>query len=138
MNTSVTLTLMDEDRIADEFVFTDRTRCIVGRARDCDINVPADVLHQDVSRHHCEFEIEPPSIRLRDLGSLNGTRVNGVKVGRRDNPKSSDDETIGASQAIDLNPGDEVTLGQHTTLRVSVSPPPEYAILGFDRAHARN
>src|SRR5262249_17306558 len=32
------------------------------------------------SRHHCILEIAPPQCFLRDLGSLNGTFVNGIKV----------------------------------------------------------
>ena len=32
-----------------------------------------------VSRHHFLLEISPPTVRLRDLGSLNGTNVNGVR-----------------------------------------------------------
>jgi pSer/pThr/pTyr-binding forkhead associated (FHA) protein len=138
MSTTVTLTLINEDEIADEFVFTDRTRCVVGRSHDCDISVPADMLHQDVSRHHCEFEIEPPSVRLRDLGSLNGTQVNGVRIGQRENLKWADDETIGASRAVQLNPGDEVKLGQHTTLRVNVFPAAEDSIQAFNDAEARH
>jgi pSer/pThr/pTyr-binding forkhead associated (FHA) protein len=137
MNSTVTLTLIKDEDVAGEFSFSERAQCIVGRSRDCEICVPADIQYQDVSRHHCEFEIDPPSVRLRDLGSLNGTFVNGVKVGQRENLKWAEDETIGASGAVTLSPGDEVHLGQHTTLRVSVFPPPEYAVRGSRGGHER-
>jgi pSer/pThr/pTyr-binding forkhead associated (FHA) protein len=129
MNPTVTLTLVKEDEVAGEFAFTDHRRCVVGRSLDCDIQIPADTLFQDVSRHHCEFEIDPPVVRLRDLGSLNGTEVNGVRIGQRDRLKwPAEDCTIGASAAVELNPGDEVKLGQHAKLRLSVSSAPDQSI----------
>jgi pSer/pThr/pTyr-binding forkhead associated (FHA) protein len=66
-----------------EYVFTGRGHCILGRAEDCDIQVPLDQAHADVSRHHCLFDLDPPDIRVRDLGSRNGTYVNGAKIGQR-------------------------------------------------------
>src|SRR5262245_38577503 len=42
----------------------------------------ADVLLHDetVSRFHCEISVAQGKITIRDLGSRNGTRVNGVSV----------------------------------------------------------
>ncbi len=34
----------------------------------------------EVSRRHVSIEVEGPQLRLRDLGSTNGTRVNGLRV----------------------------------------------------------
>jgi pSer/pThr/pTyr-binding forkhead associated (FHA) protein len=36
-----------------------------------------------ISRYHCLLDINSPDIRVRDLGSLNGTIVNGKKIGQR-------------------------------------------------------
>ena len=33
-----------------------------------------------VSRHHCEIRLQPDGYVMRDLGSTNGTRVQGVRV----------------------------------------------------------
>jgi pSer/pThr/pTyr-binding forkhead associated (FHA) protein len=33
-----------------------------------------------ISRHHCELAIDPPTIRVQDLGSQNGTYINGKPV----------------------------------------------------------
>src|SRR4051812_33438102 len=60
MSTVVKLTLLERGSVAGEFVFSRPSRCVVGRALDCDIAVPADTQHQDVSRHHCAFDIDPP------------------------------------------------------------------------------
>jgi signal transduction histidine kinase len=50
--------------------------CVVGREPDCGIT-----LHDsEVSRKHAEFVCEGEVVRLRDLGSSNGTFVNGQSV----------------------------------------------------------
>jgi hypothetical protein len=64
---------------------------VVGAERDCDLR-PASPL---LSRHHCVFKKDEYSLRIRDLGSTNGTFVNGRRI---------------FSEAI-LKPGDEVTIG---------------------------
>jgi serine phosphatase RsbU (regulator of sigma subunit) len=51
-------------------------RVVLGRSHDCDLILP-DVL---LSRRHAEIVRRPPGFFLRDLGSLNGTRLNGVLV----------------------------------------------------------
>jgi DNA-binding winged helix-turn-helix (wHTH) protein len=48
----------------------------VGRAKDCDIVV----LERQVSRHHARIERDTSGFVLRDLGSKNGTFVNGESV----------------------------------------------------------
>lgn len=53
-----------------------RPRTVVGRQTDCNLRVPA----VDVSRRHCEVTQEGDSLTVRDLGSRNGTFVNGQKV----------------------------------------------------------
>ena len=64
---------------------------VLGRARDCDC-VLAD---QSVSRRHAELRREGEGWLLRDLGSRNGTRVNGVRL--------LDEAEVG--------PGDRVSFG---------------------------
>jgi serine phosphatase RsbU (regulator of sigma subunit) len=51
-------------------------RVVLGRAHDCDLILP-DVL---LSRRHAEIVHRAQGWVLRDLGSLNGTRLNGVRV----------------------------------------------------------
>jgi sigma-B regulation protein RsbU (phosphoserine phosphatase) len=58
-------------------VFALRADCVVlGRSHDCDLILP-DVL---LSRRHAEIVRTARGWSLRDLGSLNGTRLNGVRV----------------------------------------------------------
>jgi serine/threonine-protein kinase len=57
-----------------EFTYEEAASLMVGRRdpsghADIQIN-PADPY---VSRHHCQFEIEPPEVMVRDINSANGT-----------------------------------------------------------------
>jgi len=63
---------------------------IVGRRQDCDLCVPLMV----ISRRHCSFNMDEGVLSVRDLGSSNGTFVNGERV-----------------EEADLSPGDKVTIG---------------------------
>src|SRR5262245_64113970 len=60
-----------------QFTFEEPARCVVGRAEDCDIQFLPQPEHANVSRHHCVLDINPPMVTIRDLGSRNGTYVNG-------------------------------------------------------------
>jgi len=55
----------------------------------------------------------PPNLRVRDLGSSNGTFVNGEKVGQC---MAADDDNaeaqIAGSQEYELKSGDELRLGR--------------------------
>lgn len=65
---------------------------IVGREEDCHLRPNSDL----VSRHHCVFTVDEYGIRLRDLGSTNGTFVNGERI----------------KGGVTLNPGDKVSIGK--------------------------
>ena len=64
---------------------------LVGREQDCHLRPNSDL----VSRHHCVFSIDDYAIRLRDLGSTNGTRVNGTNLRGEVILKSGDRVSIG-------------------------------------------
>jgi serine/threonine-protein kinase len=114
----ITLTITKGVLKGEEYVFHDSARLVLGRSPDCDIALPMDLLHRDISRHHCSFEIDPPTVRVRDLNSLNGTYVNGEKIGQRPNPPAlteSDYERC----TRELRDGDEVRVGD-TAIRIGV------------------
>jgi pSer/pThr/pTyr-binding forkhead associated (FHA) protein len=95
-----------------EYVFEAPTRCIIGRADDCDIRLPGDYWHSDISRHHCVLEIDPPAIRVRDLGSRNGTYVNGQKIGQRPPQQTAEAADSRMFADRELKEGDEVQVGR--------------------------
>ena len=55
---------------------SDKDRCTVGTDRANDVVLD----DRSVSRFHCELHIDERGPRIRDLGSRNGTRVDGVRV----------------------------------------------------------
>jgi pSer/pThr/pTyr-binding forkhead associated (FHA) protein len=49
---------------------------VIGRREDCDLRIAVG----DVSRKHCKLIVDDQSVRVEDLGSSNGTYVNGERV----------------------------------------------------------
>ena len=53
-----------------------RATLTIGRGDECNVRIPA----ASVSRKHCELVVEDDRLRVKDLGSANGTYVNGDRV----------------------------------------------------------
>jgi pSer/pThr/pTyr-binding forkhead associated (FHA) protein len=120
--TRVILEVKDDTFPEKELIFTNHAHCVLGRAEDCDIRFPRDELHRDVSRHHCELDVDPPTIRVRDLGSRNGTYVNGRKIGQQDDTEQPEAARASAAAAAELHAGDELRVGG-TIFRVAIDDP---------------
>ncbi len=72
-------------------------RIVIGRREDCDLQ-----LHDAaVSGRHCEFHFDGSQWWITDLGSRNGTQVNGSAIKHRL-----------------LSPGDEIMIGNHLRFRL--------------------
>jgi pSer/pThr/pTyr-binding forkhead associated (FHA) protein len=67
----------------------DHVMIVVGRDRRCDVRIASC----RVSRRHCCLVLGGGSVLVRDLGSTNGTRINGRRV-----------------EAGVLRPGDELAI----------------------------
>jgi serine/threonine protein kinase len=119
MPAKVTLTVTDGKLRGQQFVFADRTTCIVGRADDCEPRLPDDNDHKTISRHHCLLDINPPDLRVRDFGSLNGTYVNGAKIGQRQPGQTPEQAAQQRFPEHDLKDGDRIELG-HTVFKVGI------------------
>ncbi len=83
------------------YTYTEPSECTVGRAIDCDIQLPVNA-EKDISRHHCVFEIEPPQIWVQDLDSKNGTFINDLRI-----------TSAPHQDMYELRDGDEVRVGQY-------------------------
>jgi hypothetical protein len=59
--------------------FLEKAVSLVGRGEDCDIILP----DASVSSHHCKIMLEKHCIRVVDLGSTNGTRINNQIIAER-------------------------------------------------------
>ena len=64
----------------------------IGRHDDCLIRIKSSM----VSRRHCELFEASDKLAIRDLGSSNGTFVNGKKVAGQQVLKAGDELTVGA------------------------------------------
>lgn len=53
-----------------------RARLLIGRAEECDVRP----LSEEVSRRHCQVLKETDHVAVEDLGSRNGTFVNGKRI----------------------------------------------------------
>jgi len=108
------VSLRFKDRELDHWVF-DKPQLKIGRTPDNDIVID----NLAVSRLHAILENDKGSYYVRDCDSLNGTVVNGKKVGR-----------------ARLNDGDVVSIGKHSIVfrrQGGRALPVEDAIQGFDQ-----
>jgi len=117
MLTAIRLTVLTGPHRNRRFCFCGPTRCQVGRSLNCFVQLSGTERDQLISRHHCQLKIEPPVMRVEDLGSVNGTYVNGKKVdpGPRETTAHPESETV----SFVAQHGDLLTIGG-TTMRVEV------------------
>ena len=73
----VSLNVIAGPQTGRSFTFDQHETFLIGRSEDAHFCLPHD---RFFSRHHCILEIAPPQAFLRDLGSTNGTFVNGMRV----------------------------------------------------------
>lgn len=88
----VTLVVVEGPAVGTEVVL-DRAEMVIGRNAGADVSLPDDA----VSGVHAAIELGLAGFRIRDLGSTNGTFVNGSQV-----------------QATDLENDDRILVGEHT------------------------
>lgn len=80
---------------------------VIGRKEDCDLRIPLS----EISRRHCKLVKTGMGLRVEDMGSSNGTLVNGQRVNE-----------------IDLEPGDRLTIGSISfVVQIDGDPPVEEA-----------
>ncbi len=97
------------------FEFAEHDTLVLGRHPDCHICLPED---KAISRHHFLVEINPPEACVRDLGSRNGTYVNGIRYGGGSQERLKEDERRRQAE-VSLKDGDRIRVGR-TLLKVSV------------------
>ena len=76
---------------------------VIGRAPECGIPVPVD----EISRRHVELKPTTDGLSVEDLGSANGTYVNGQRV-QKGFMKPGDELRLDAVRFILVAPGQEV------------------------------
>ncbi|MBN1818984.1 MAG: FHA domain-containing protein [Sedimentisphaerales bacterium] len=78
---------------------------VIGRRQECDLCIPLMM----VSRRHCQLNLDEGKLTIRDLGSRNGTFVNGERI-----------------EEAQIKAGDEIRLGPlEFTVMIDGKPAPE-------------
>jgi len=122
MASKVTLEVTAGPIAGRRFEFTSHETFLFGRSPDCHAELPSG--DTSASRHHFLLEVNPPEARLRDLGSLNGTHVNGVRHGGRARGETPEQGRARPQPQVDLKHGDEIRVGA-TAFRLSIEAPGE-------------
>ncbi len=118
MQSTITLTITTGKLSGKQYIFDSRTTCLIGRNDDCYLSIP-DEFDKRVSRYHCLLDINPPEIRIRDLGSLNGTYINNTKIGGRQSHQNAEEAAKLHFPEYDLQHSDHITVGD-TVLKVAI------------------
>lgn len=118
----VMLTIEEGTQRGRKFVLDRAKHWVIGRNEDCSLQLAGGIEYQLVSRRHCALDFDPAAVRVRDLGSLNGTYVNGRLIGRREKDPERPDATEVIDPGYPLAEGDELRLGP-VTFRVHLDVP---------------
>src|SRR5437016_1663159 len=110
MSKQIVLTAVHGELTGQQFVFEGPKQALIGRSPSCALRLLGDVT---VSRQHCQLDVNGPDASVQDLGSLNGTYLNGENIGRHGVRNVMLAETMRLPVARPLRDGDELRLGQH-------------------------
>jgi eukaryotic-like serine/threonine-protein kinase len=81
------------------FTYDRPTICTIGRDRSCEIQIN----DSSISSQHCQLNINPPQITIKDLGSTFGTEIHRISQAKIPLTPQSDRT---------LNPGDKIILSR--------------------------
>ena len=96
---------------------------LIGRGGDCDLVLP----ERQVSRHHAKIIRGPGHFILEDLGSKNGTHLNGQRVSGT--ARLQDGDVIQIALAVGI-----VFIGTGATMPLTFEPPKPEKLLEIDQA----
>jgi pSer/pThr/pTyr-binding forkhead associated (FHA) protein len=108
------MTMLTGPRKGNRYSFHGRHLCVIGRSRDCTIQFASHPSDLGISHHHCQLCIDPPSVALQDLGSLNGTYLNGRRLASEGAPAEDSPSGRNPSVPTEVEDGDIITVGANS------------------------
>ena len=124
MKKRVTLMIKSGRHAGKKYGLTGLQECVIGRADDCTIRLTGSLEFCTVSRHHCAVEVDPDAVRIRDLGSSNGTQINGMQIGRPRHWHLPAEILATPPREVEVHDGDELQVGD-TLFAVAIAGPAE-------------
>ena len=113
-----------------EFCYDEKECVIIGRLDpqgldDSNENRNIKIPDSDttVSRYHCMLDITPPTVKVRDFGSLNGTFLNGEIIGRREASLSVEEARKQQYNEFTMKTGDRLGLSKNCEIVLDVAIP---------------
>ena len=102
---------------------------LIGREQDCHLRPNGE----SVSRHHCCFTLDEYCLRLRDLGSTNGTLLNGTAITGQVQLSQGDRVTVGPLEfEILLRESEDETAEEEAPATAEISNEPTDAVESSD------
>jgi ABC transport system ATP-binding/permease protein len=109
-------------------ILLSQSEFLIGRGADCDLRLRAP----RVSRHHCLIRTQAGAVTLSDLGSSNGTFINGQRLTSQTALKSGDLVQVGDfSFVVEVGEGPseprppKAADSMARTVKLSAPPPPQ-------------
>ena len=88
----ITKLIVATGKSAGRSIAVKKNTLLIGRAEECDVRP----LSEDVSRRHAAVHVGPADVWVEDLGSRNGTFVNGARITAKTKVVSGDLIRVGA------------------------------------------
>jgi pSer/pThr/pTyr-binding forkhead associated (FHA) protein len=126
MAPTVTLTVKNGFLAGKAFTFRGPREITVGRGKDCDLRLGSEWEFQTISRHQCQIQFAASEVRVHDMGSHNGTYLNGMQIGRPASWHLSGLLNSLPFQDYALHNGDELRMGG-TVFQVAIASLPQDA-----------
>ena len=111
MTATIRLTVLTGPHRGHVYCIHESGTSTVGRSSECDVCLRGDVRDLCISRRHCRLTFDPPNVFVADLGSVNGTFVNGHPCA---------DHVSEQAGTVNVSDGDILTVGG-TSLQVNIS-----------------
>ena len=110
---------------AGQSISLTKKKFLIGREQDCQLRPNSEL----VSRHHCVFTVDDFAVRLRDLGSTNGTSVNGERI-RKETVLASGDRVVVGNLEFKIKV--DATTADPAPQEAAVPPTEDTVVSGID------